>query len=320
MASSVNQTPATFWAKLESTQLLLVEGTDASKFLQGQVTCDIRELRDGATRIGAQCNPKGRVLLSFRALQFTPEKIALRIPVSMRTIALQNLGKYIIFSKATLSSGEDGFQLFGIYGESASNLAMKLFTTLPSDNGNAVESDGNILIRLDGNRYECWIQASKSEAFIQHLSHLATQVLENEWTLLDIRAGIASIYPETVEALTPQEINYQLINAISFRKGCYTGQEIVARLHYRGKLKRHLYRFSLTTNILPPPGTAVINNLTQQTAGQVVMAAKANSQEIELLVSTMDEHLHELVFVTGEQKLKPLPLPYAIPTADENAE
>lgn len=316
----IKQNNPNFWITLEDSQLLLVSGPDAAKFLQGQVTCDIHELGSGVTRIGAQCNPKGRIMLSFRALQMTPEIIALRIPITMREKAMQNLGKYIVFSKAKLMDGHSEFRLFGLYGPEARQLAGQLFSTLPGHTDGFVEKSGNFLIQLDSDRYECWINNSNLNEFTQQLSSLSTHGTTNDWHLLDIQAGIASIYPETYETFTPQEINFQLVNAINFRKGCYTGQEIVARLHYRGKLKRHMYRFEIISDELPQPGTVISHGENHQPAGHLVAAAHRDTQTIELLASVIDEKLDDLVLGKGKQKLKQLPLPYAIPTADEKPE
>ena len=123
---SLTTTQPTHRVKLHQTQLLLVRGPDATKFLQGQVTCDLRELTDPVTRIGAQCNPKGRILLSFRALQIDDETIALRIPASMLEKAKNSLGKYIVFSKAKLH--DDGANiLYGIYGDEAKQTVETIF-------------------------------------------------------------------------------------------------------------------------------------------------------------------------------------------------
>lgn len=310
----------TSWIKLNHSQLLLVQGADASKFLQGQVTCDLLELNNPITRLGAQCNPKGRILLTFRALQINPETIALRIPVTMLEKAKQSFGKYIVFSKAKLIDAQHEYLLYGLYGDTAAGLAQKVFQTLPNEDGGYVETAGNFLIKLDADRYELWIHNANTTDIEQQITAAATQGNSNDWDLMEIHAGIADICPETYEKLTPQEINYQLVNGINFRKGCYTGQEIVARMHYRGKLKRHMYRFSITTDQNLIPGTAVINNITGQNAGQIIMAARVNSQEIEILASVLDEQLGELALEGIPQKLKQLPLPYAIPTADEKTE
>lgn len=308
------------WTQLNQSQLLLIQGPDASKFLQGQVTCDLRELNNSVTRLGAQCSPKGRILLTFRALQINPETIALRIPSSMLEKAKQSFGKYIVFSKAKLIDAQHEYQLVGLYGNKSTELAKHIFHTLPIENGGHVEHEGNFLIQLDANRYECWIRQTNSAAFLQQITINTTQGSTNDWKLMDIAAGIADVYPETYEQLTPQEINYQLVNGINFRKGCYTGQEIVARMHYRGKLKRHMYRFSIVTDQNVIPGTAILNSITQQPAGQVVESVRANPQEIEILASVLDEHLDRLTIAADPQKLKQLPLPYAIPTADEKTE
>ena len=304
---------------LEQARLLLVKGPDAVKFLQGQVTCDLRDLTSPVTRLGAQCTPKGRILLSFRAMQIAPENIALRIPASMMEKAKSSLGKYIVFSKAKLHD-ENEYNLFGLYGSDAQQLAKQVFGELPATNDGWIERDQNILIQLEQNRFECWIRSEAAAAFEQQLTTSTITGDLNEWKLLNIRAGVADILPETIEQFTPQEINYQLINGVNFRKGCYTGQEIVARLHYRGKLKRHMYRFSTRGYQLPAPGTPLLNKSTQQTCGYLVNAAFSTEGEIELLASLLDEQLDQVSFEASTEVLNQLPLPYAIPTADETNE
>lgn len=305
--------------KLHQTQLLLVKGPDASKFLQGQVTCDLRELSAPITRIGAQCNPKGRILLSFRALQIDADTIALRIPTSMMDKAKSSLGKYIVFSKAKLHDDSE-YNLFGLYGDGAKSAAETIFNKLPAENDGWIEKDGNLLIQLAQDRFECSIKSADATVFEQQLADHSVGGDINDWELLDIRAGIADIYPETVELFTPQEINYQLINGINFRKGCYTGQEIVARLHYRGKLKRHMYRFEFSGNQLPAPGAALVNATTRHACGHVVAAAFSAGNRIEILASLLDEQLDQVTLESSAEILKQLPLPYAIPTADEPTE
>lgn len=309
-----NQLP--YLVKLHQTQLLLVKGPDASKFLQGQVTCDLRELNAPVTRIGAQCNPKGRILLSFRALQIDADTIALRIPSSMVEKAKSSLGKYIVFSKAKLHDDSE-YTLFGIYGDESSRIVEMIFNRLPTDNDSWIEKDGKILIQLAQDRFECWIKSTDAAEFAQELGDQTVGGNLNDWELLNIRAGIADVYPETIELFTPQEINYQLINGINFRKGCYTGQEIVARLHYRGKLKRHMYRFEFSGSQLPAPGAALVSTTSRNACGHLVAAAFSAENRIEILASLLDEQLDQVALEASAEILKQLPLPYAIPTADE---
>lgn len=307
----------TYLATLTNKQLLLVKGPDAGKFLQGQVTCDVKELNEPVTRLGAQCNPKGRILLSFRALQMNNETIALRLPASMMESAQKTLGKYIVFSKAKLQDGGNDFALFGLFGDSAAAVASTFFQQLPTTYEGWIEKDGSYLIQLAANRFECWVATATVDSFLDAIEKQTQKVSADEWQLLDIAAGIGEVYPESYELFTPQELNYQLVNGINFRKGCYTGQEIVARLHYRGKLKRHMYRFEYKNDQTPPPGTTIINSLSGQNAGTVVMAALNQQGKIELLASLLDEQIDQAKVESATEKLSQLSLPYAIPTAAE---
>lgn len=307
----------TYLATLTNKQLLLVKGPDAGKFLQGQVTCDVKELNEPVTRLGAQCNPKGRILLSFRALQMNNETIALRLPASMMESAQKTLGKYIVFSKAKLQDGGNDFALFGLFGDSAAAVASTFFRQLPTTYEGWIEKDGSYLIQLAADRFECWIATATVDSFLDAIEKQTQKVSADEWQLLDIAAGIGEVYPESYELFTPQELNYQLVNGINFRKGCYTGQEIVARLHYRGKLKRHMYRFEYKNDQIPPPGTTIINSLSGQNAGTVVMAALNQQGKIELLASLLDEQIDQAKVESATEKLSQLSLPYAIPTAEE---
>lgn len=307
----------TYLATLTNKQLLLVKGPDAGKFLQGQVTCDVKELNEPVTRLGAQCNPKGRILLSFRALQMNNETIALRLPASMMESAQKTLGKYIVFSKAKLQDGGNDFALFGLFGDSAAAVASTFFQQLPTTYEGWIEKDGSYLIQLAANRFECWVATATVDSFLDAIEKQTQKVSADEWQLLDIAAGIGEVYPESYELFTPQELNYQLVNGINFRKGCYTGQEIVARLHYRGKLKRHMYRFEYKNDQIPPPGTTIINSLSGQNAGTVVMAALNQQGKIELLASLLDEQIDQAKVESATEKLSQLSLPYAIPTAEE---
>ena len=118
-----------------------------------------------------------------------------------------------------------------------------------------------------------------------------------------------------METFTPQAINLQLVNGINFRKGCYTGQEIVARLHYRGSLKRHMYRFEFTLNNELPLAGSSLHNSEGKNVGEVVMATDKNATYGELLASVADDQCADIFLPNNTQKLSLLPLPYAIPTS-----
>lgn len=297
--------------------LIEVKGPDTIKFLQGQVTCDVRELANHNTLLGAQCNIKGRMLLCFRALQTDSERILLRIHSGLVASGLSSLGKYIVFSKAKLADITQDYRCIGIAGPKAAQIIKDVFTVEIAEHGNWQSAGEHLIIRIDENRFECWI-AAEAEAIWNQLSAQATPASQNIWHLLNIQAGIGDITPETYETFTPQAINFQLVNGINFRKGCYTGQEIVARLHYRGTLKRHMYRFEflLTDQPLPIPGTE-LKNAEGKNVGEVILAAYKNEATGELLASVVDDERVDLYLVNNPQKLSLIALPYAIPTPNE---
>lgn len=313
--------PTTLLIELTQQTLLSVDGPDAAKFLQGQVTCDIRELATHNTLLGAQCTPKGRMLISFRALQLDPERIVLRLQRNLLTIATASLGKYIVFSKAKLNDLSDTYQGFGLQGSSAKALITELLGVVPNSEQDAwTPANSHIIITLTHERYELWLDSAHAKTIRAGLLSACTLASENDWVLANIRAGIAEIDAQTSELFTPQTINYQLVNGISFRKGCYTGQEIVARLHYRATLKRHMYRLSYPSDAhepLPLSGSTLVN-AQQETIGEIIMAARASTQTIEVLASVQDAQV-EQAFTPSEpaKKLELLTLPYAIPTEEK---
>jgi tRNA-modifying protein YgfZ len=301
--------------------LLSIQGVDAATFLQGQVTCDVRELAEQKTLLGAQCNIKGRMLLCFRALQPNAEQIILRLGQGLVSFGLANLGKYIVFSKAKLADLSPDFCCIGIAGGNAS-LIIKTVFGLEIQVLEQWQSAGNsVVIRLSENRYECWLAVIDAEKIWLQLAPHCQLAGQNLWNLLNIQAGIGDITPATYEAFTPQAINLQLVNGINFRKGCYTGQEIVARLHYRGNLKRHMYRFEYESagQALPAPGSE-LHNGEGKAVGEVVLAAYKNAKVIELLASVVDAQCDDLFRAGYPQKLSLLPLPYAIPTLENTDE
>lgn len=298
--------------------ILSITGPDAAKFLQGQVTCDVRELANNKTLLGAQCSIKGRMLLCFRALQSNNEQILLRVNKALVPNGLANLGKYIVFSKAKLADATPDYYCFGIAGPKATQIIRDVFSIDALERDHWHAAGDHKIIRIDDQRYECWITAADAEKTWHQLRAHATDTSENLWNWLNIQAGIGDITLETYDRFTPQAINFQLVNGINFRKGCYTGQEIVARLHYRGTLKRHMYRFEFTLidNALPQPGSALLN-AEGKNVGEVIISAAKNATSGELLASVVDDERVAIYLENIPQKLSLLALPYAIPTPNE---
>ncbi|NNB45334.1 YgfZ/GcvT domain-containing protein [Pseudomonas chlororaphis] len=268
-----------FFCSLSHEGVLAVRGPDASKFLQGQLTCNLNYLSDSQSSLGARCTQKGRMQSSFRIL-LEGDGCLLAMATELLEPQLADLKKYAVFSKAKLSDESALWARFGL-GNAAAVLA-GLGLQLPPEDGAVARNDGLIAIRVSAERAELWAPADQAGVLREKLSAQLPEDDLNQWLLGQIRAGIGQVMPATRELFIPQMLNLQAIGGVSFKKGCYTGQEIVARMQYLGKLKRHLYRLALNVEELPEPGTPLFSPTHGSSIGEVVIAARAE-QNIELL-------------------------------------
>ncbi|AZD14373.1 folate-binding protein YgfZ [Pseudomonas chlororaphis] len=268
-----------FFCSLSHEGVLAVRGPDASKFLQGQLTCNLNYLSDSQSSLGARCTQKGRMQSSFRIL-LEGDGCLLAMATELLEPQLADLKKYAVFSKAKLSDESALWARFGL--GNADTLLAGLGLELPPEDGAVARNDGLIAIRVSADRTELWAPADQAEVLREKLAAQLPEGDLNQWLLGQIRAGIGQVMPATRELFIPQMLNLQAIGGVSFKKGCYTGQEIVARMQYLGKLKRRLYRLALNAEELPAPGIPLFSPTHGSSIGEVVIAARAE-QNIELL-------------------------------------
>ena len=232
---------------LNNFDLIAINGPEAKKFLQGQVTCDVNRLSPSHSLQGAICNIKGRVVADFRLVEFQ-DTCFLELSAGMADVVKPVLDKYMVFSRAESSVVATGVARTGLILDGNADLLQEILGPLPANDGD-VSTNGNLLaIKIPGPelRYETWHftdpnEASAQDEQLQKISDHSETVPLSHWTLLDIRAGIAHVDPPLTELHLPEALNYDLSGVISFTKGCYTGQEIVARMHYRGTAKKRLF-------------------------------------------------------------------------------
>ena len=268
-----------FFCTLSHEGVLAVRGADAGKFLQGQLTCNLNYLSDTRASLGARCTQKGRMQSSFRIL-LEGDGVLMAMASELLEPQLADLKKYAVFSKSKLTDESAAWVRFGIdHGDAALG---SLGLELPAETDRVVRSDGLIAIRVSPDRAELWVSADQAGAIKGKLSALLAEGDLNQWLLGQIRAGIGQVMPGTRELFIPQMLNLQAVGGVSFKKGCYTGQEIVARMQYLGKLKRRLYRLQLDASELPEPGTQLFSPSHGSSIGEVVLAAHGG-QQIELL-------------------------------------
>jgi folate-binding protein YgfZ len=300
-----------FFCTLSHEGVLAVRGADAGKFLQGQLTCNLNYLSDTRASLGARCTQKGRMQSSFRIL-LEGDGVLLAMASGLLEPQLADLKKYAVFSKSKLTDESAAWVRFGI--EQGDAALKSLGLELPADTDSVVRNDGLIAIRVSPERAELWVAADQADGIKGQLSALLREGELNQWLLGQVRAGIGQVMPSTRELFIPQMLNLQAVGGVSFKKGCYTGQEIVARMQYLGKLKRRLYRLQLVADELPEPGTQLFAPSHGSSIGEVVLAANA-AGHIELLAVLQAEaaeggdiHLGAL----DGPALKLLDLPYQL--------
>ncbi|WP_054989762.1 YgfZ/GcvT domain-containing protein [Pseudomonas coronafaciens] len=268
-----------FFCTLSHEGVLAVRGVDAGKFLQGQLTCNLNYLNEDRSSLGARCTQKGRMQSSFRIV-FDGDDCLLAMASELIEAQLLDLRKYAVFSKSKLTDESSAWVRFGL--QDGDGALVSLGLDLPQETDAVVRSQDMLAIRVSPARAELWVRAEQADDI---RSRLASQLAEgplNDWLLGQVRAGIGQVFGSTREEFIPQMINLQAVGGVSFKKGCYTGQEIVARMQYLGKLKRRLYRLTLQGDQVPEPGTAVFSPVHASAVGNVVIAAQAG-QAVELL-------------------------------------
>ena len=300
--------------------LLHISGPDSLTFLQGQTTCDTREVGPLRAVPGVYCTPKGRTVADFLLVAMGEEQFVLRMRRDIVATAATVLGKYIVFSKAELDTTSETWQVAACWGSDAAGVLAGLFDSVPQGRYACVAGDNYRLIQMDdaGTLFECYLRSD---------SDLATQLAGDcaagepgDWEAAQIAAGIARIESATVEEFIPQMLNYDLTGFISFTKGCYTGQEVVARLHYRGKPKRRSYAGTVEAAAAPAPGTALFTSDAGQSVGNIVNACTDGHGIIRVLAcATADGATSGLHLADSEGPqitLAELPYPLANPDAD----
>lgn len=259
--------------------VLAIDGPDAATFLQGQATCDTRLVGPTRGALGALCNLQGRMIASFFVVA-APDGLRLVMPRDRVAPVLQHLKKYAVFSKVMLRDAGDERLLTGLFGAGAEAAAAALAGNVPATTHDAVTTDALTLLRLRGRHRFLAISAAPLaiDAAAGDLAH---------WTQSVIAAGELLVDGANADQFLPQGLNYDVVDGVSFKKGCYTGQEVVARMHFKGKMKERLYHGSTGADA-PAAGTPVYRAGDGQPAGTVVAAARTGQHSHVALVVRHD--------------------------------
>jgi folate-binding protein YgfZ len=261
---------------------LSVSGPDAASFLHGQLTSDVLALARGEWQYAAWCSPKGRMLANFVVRRTLAERFEMLFSRSLLETIRKRLGMFLLRSKATIDDASATSVRLGIGGPSAVEAVRAVLGEVPKDRQSA-EFDGATMVSLPGRRLVLWVDPRRVAEIWNRLSGVARPVGFPAWEWLTIRAGVPLITASTSDHYVPQMANWDALDGVSFDKGCYSGQEIVARMQYLGRLKERLVLAHVDASP-PAAGERLFSDaFGDQACGSVVNAALAPGGGCDLL-------------------------------------
>jgi len=264
------------FADLSYQGVIAVHGADAGSFLQAQLSNDVRQLDDDSrSQLDAYCTPKGRMLGLMRVFR-RGETYYLRLPMDTLEGVLQRLRMYVLRAAVTLEDATDNFIRIGVSGAVAADELLAAAGGLPDGVDQAVHIGDLTILQVPGvqPRYEVYAYSlAAARSLWDALNVRGAPVGEPAWRLLEILAGLPAVFAPTAELFVPQMANLERVNGVSFKKGCYPGQEIVARMQYLGTLKRRMYLGRIDTDASVSPGDALYSAAdSEQPVGRIVDA------------------------------------------------
>ena len=288
-------------------------GDEAAKFLHGQLTQDIEHLAAGQARLAGFCSAKGRLMASFVVWRPQPGEVLLACSADLLPGVLKRLSMFVLRAKCKLSDASAEFPLWGLAGASAVQALGDAAPAAIWSQTAAGTGAADAFIRLPDAVVE---GVSVPRLLLTGTEQLALPGLDlRAWQAYEVHSGVAHIVAATAEQFVPQMINMELVGGVDFQKGCYPGQEIVARSQYRGTLKRRSVVMSCAVALAP--GSEVFHDADpDQPAGRVVLAGALPGRDPVALVEVKLAALESGALHAGAADgplLSPGALPYAFP-------
>ncbi|MDC8785295.1 CAF17-like 4Fe-4S cluster assembly/insertion protein YgfZ [Roseateles koreensis] len=305
---------------LDDWGVIRAEGADAAKFLHGQLTQDFELLGAQHARLAGYCSAKGRLLATLIAWKASPETLYLVLPKELLPSILKRLSMFVMRAKCKLTDASGDLRVWGLAGLAPELQDVGASLTQRWSRGETAA--GACIIRLPDSAIAehaepRFLLIQNAEAPAPDLRPLAPDV----WQWRSVQSGLAWVSLATSEAFVPQMINLELLDGVNFKKGCYPGQEVVARSQYRGTLKRRTQLFELPTPAQPPvPGQEIFHSDDpDQPAGLVANVAQRAGQSLllaEVKIAALASGELRLGASDGPALLH-RPLPYEIPLNSE---
>jgi len=325
---SADDLAAGFVAPVTDLGLIAVTGEDAARFLHSQLTNDVEHLQAGEARLAGFCTPKGRLQATFlmwRSVETNVETIWLQLPRAIQAPLQKRLSMFVMRAKAKLRDAteeEAVTAVIGIGGAKGEAALAAQGLALPAAPYATTSSERGTVIRLadafGAPRYLWLTSAQMGEAALDALAQQLALGGNAAWQLAAIHAGVPQVTAATQEQFVPQMINFELLGGVNFKKGCYPGQEIVARSEYLGKLKRRTSLASVDNPAARAGDEVFTAQDPDQPCGMVVNAAPNGRGGADLLVEVKLETLEQDVRLGASSgaSLRFLPMPYALDRVD----
>ncbi|HLV78273.1 MAG TPA: folate-binding protein [Marinobacter sp.] len=307
------------YAVLGNRIMVRISGPGTDKFVQGQFSQQVDDITPRQSRRATVNTPKGRAYALTRLVR-DGDDLLMDLDRELADATLSQLRKYLMLFRGTTMEIVEGAEFVGLIGTHSALATVGEQAGRLDDNGDVLATNPGYLIRIEDTpdgvaRYEWWLPEGGSLR-PDGVPELSTR----QWEAASIAAGVPWLTPQTVEAYVPQMLNLQHLQGVHFKKGCYTGQEVIARMHFLGQLKKSLYRLSFSgCHTAPAPGTIV--RAGEAKAGEVVNAAMTAENAGEMLaVLRHDADMATLRLAeNADVRLGLLPLPYPVPEREASA-
>jgi hypothetical protein len=295
---------------------LRVSGEEAQSFLQNMLSNDIGEVGANRAQLSSLNNPKGRMLATLLIWRSGHDYL-LQLPRELCEPIRKKLSMFVLRAKVKISDASDEIVFIGLSGAGSQEILSRQFGELPKLPFDCIDNGQVVVLKLSDTRFLFCTVAPHAPTVWQSISQGAKPVGGICWDWLNIHAGIPVIQPQTQEQFVPQMANFELIGGVNFKKGCYPGQEIVARMQYLGKVKRRMYLAHIESSEAPRPGDELFSaDAEEQFGGMVVNAAPAPNHGYDILavlqISSRESKTVHWKSLQGET-LQFLPLPYPFP-------
>lgn len=313
MATVTASNPTLGSVRLNHLAALDVKGADAEKFLQGQTSAQVSLADGNFAPLTCFCTPKGRMLANAHLLRMGENHFRLLLSSTLLDSLANHLKKFAAFYKTDLIALPN-LTFIGA-SENAQAIADQMALRLPEQLGTHANNGQSCAVRYPSETPR-WLLCFDNDINGDIAAIQDDEASRNAWQLEDIRSGLAWLTDAQQDHFLPQMLNWEALGGISFKKGCYTGQEVVARAHFRGQVKKRLMRVSIEAQTLPEVGASLVNS-DDKSVGEVVVGAFNGHGGVELLAVMNTKVAEEItpVFLAGVPATL-LPLPYAIERVD----